>query len=261
MIEKPVFLDELGPRLMAFRPFRRASIMAVAGIAALLLFISQTVGTAQELPTATRGTAPLPFDPSEAKSSGSDHAPIDRSGSVRISDPAAATQVGQANPGQWLIDDVVRERTKFKFKVKQANPNPIPATNTTPAAPVEAGIGLRSPDGTRAGGHKRGAEKVTGPINRSPTLGLGNPPSSESRAGSVAAEAEDGRLGAPASHRSLKRSDEHGASTRPNTSRELHDAATSCLEVPVGQPPEGEHWYYRLDRETQRKCWYVRARS
>jgi hypothetical protein len=23
--------------------------------------------------------------------------------------------------------------------------------------------------------------------------------------------------------------------------------------------PTGEHWYYRLDRETHRKCWYMRA--
>ena len=260
MIEKPAPLDELGPRWKAVSPFRRMSIMVVAGIAALLLSISETAGTAQELPTAIQATTPVPFDQFDANSSRSDHAPINRSGSIEISDPAAATQVRQVNPGQWLIDDVARERAKFntKLKFRQASPNPIP---TIPGAPADAGLGLRSPDATRPGTHKHGAEKATGTIGRSPTLGFGNPPSSESRAGSIATEAADGKLGAPPSHRSIKPSGEHGVSTPPNTSRALHDATTSCLEAPVGQAPEGGHWYYRLDLQTQRKCWYVRARS
>lgn len=213
MIEKLVSLDELGPHWKAIRPFRRASVMDLAGIAALLLFISETVGTTQELPTATRGTAPVPFDQSGANSSGSYHAPIDRSDPIGIGDSAGATPVRQTSPGQWLIDDVARARAKLK--VKQASPNPIP----------------------------------------------NHPPSSESRAGTKTTEAEDGKLGAPSSQGSVKRSDDNGASTRPNTSRGPHDATTSCLEAPAGPAPQGRRWYYRLDRETQRKCWYVRARG
>jgi hypothetical protein len=224
MIDKPISLDELGPRSKPIGPFRRANVLAVAGIATVLLFISKTVGTTQELPTVTQG---------------------------------AAHQVHQASPGQWLIDDIARERIKFraKFKVKQANP--MPATNTAPTAPVGAGVGLRSSNDTRAAMRKRGAEKVTGPIG---PLGFRQLPSSESRAGSDTLEAENGRLGAALSHRPVKPSDEHGA-TRANSSRGFNYTTTRCLEAPVGQAPEGEHWYYRLDRETQRKCWYFRTRS
>src|ERR1700674_2455233 len=34
-------------------------------------------------------------------------------------------------------------------------------------------------------------------------------------------------------------------------------AADDCLVAPNSAPPQGSHWYYRLDRPTQRKCWYV----
>jgi hypothetical protein len=36
-------------------------------------------------------------------------------------------------------------------------------------------------------------------------------------------------------------------------------AADECLSAPNGPAPKGQHWYYHLDRATQRKCWYVRA--
>ena len=36
-------------------------------------------------------------------------------------------------------------------------------------------------------------------------------------------------------------------------------AADECLAKPDSQAPRGSHWYYRLDRATQRKCWYVAA--
>jgi hypothetical protein len=256
MIEKPV--DELGVRRKAVRRVRLMNLMAAAGIAALLLFIGETVAIAQEPPTASQGSAPVPFDPSEAGGPRSDRASIDRSRAGGINDPAAATQIGQASPGQWLIDDVARERAKFE--VKRASPSPIPPTTTaSDPAPVEAGVGLRSPEDTRAGGRERGPDEVTGSIGRPPALSVGDSPSSESRAGSVATEAEDGRPDVPPSHRSLERSDEHSASTRPNASRGLVDATMNCVETPVGQAPEGEHWYYRLERETHRKCWYVRA--
>jgi hypothetical protein len=32
-----------------------------------------------------------------------------------------------------------------------------------------------------------------------------------------------------------------------------------CLSGPNGVSPKGQHWYYRLDRATQRKCWYLRS--
>lgn len=35
--------------------------------------------------------------------------------------------------------------------------------------------------------------------------------------------------------------------------------ADDCLAAPNSPTPPGSHWYYRLDRATQRKCWYVRA--
>ncbi len=31
-----------------------------------------------------------------------------------------------------------------------------------------------------------------------------------------------------------------------------------CLSEPKGASPKGQHWYYHLDRATQRKCWYLR---
>jgi hypothetical protein len=34
-------------------------------------------------------------------------------------------------------------------------------------------------------------------------------------------------------------------------------AATECLAAPKSETPPGGHWYYRTDRTTKRKCWYV----
>jgi len=36
-------------------------------------------------------------------------------------------------------------------------------------------------------------------------------------------------------------------------------AAPDCLASPKDAAPQGQHWYYRLDRTTKRKCWYLRA--
>src|ERR1043165_9608567 len=33
--------------------------------------------------------------------------------------------------------------------------------------------------------------------------------------------------------------------------------AETCLRAPKGVAPQGSHWYYRIDRETQRRCWYL----
>jgi hypothetical protein len=32
-----------------------------------------------------------------------------------------------------------------------------------------------------------------------------------------------------------------------------------CLAAPNSPSPPGRHWYYKLDWDTQRKCWYLRA--
>ena len=36
-------------------------------------------------------------------------------------------------------------------------------------------------------------------------------------------------------------------------------AAVECITEPNREPPEGSHWYYRVDRAIDRKCWYLRA--
>ena len=38
-------------------------------------------------------------------------------------------------------------------------------------------------------------------------------------------------------------------------------AADDCLSAPKEQTPEGQHWYYRIDRATKRHCWYLREES
>ena len=35
--------------------------------------------------------------------------------------------------------------------------------------------------------------------------------------------------------------------------------ADDCLAEPNSSAPAGSHWYYHMDRATQRKCWYIRA--
>lgn len=37
------------------------------------------------------------------------------------------------------------------------------------------------------------------------------------------------------------------------------NAASDCLASPKSSAPEGQHWYYRLERSTKRQCWYLRA--
>lgn len=36
-------------------------------------------------------------------------------------------------------------------------------------------------------------------------------------------------------------------------------AADGCLTEPQGATPQGQHWYYRSERGTGRKCWYLRG--
>lgn len=37
--------------------------------------------------------------------------------------------------------------------------------------------------------------------------------------------------------------------------------AADCLAAPNRAPEEGQHWYFRTDRETNQKCWYLRDRD
>lgn len=37
------------------------------------------------------------------------------------------------------------------------------------------------------------------------------------------------------------------------------NAASDCLASPKGVAPQGQHWFYRLERTTKRQCWYLRA--
>lgn len=36
-------------------------------------------------------------------------------------------------------------------------------------------------------------------------------------------------------------------------------ADNTCLAAPNAAAPEGQHWYYRLDRQKHAKCWYLHA--
>ena len=44
----------------------------------------------------------------------------------------------------------------------------------------------------------------------------------------------------------------------PAVSQSAPSAAEDCLAAPKGAAPEGQHWYYRIDRGTKRQCWYLR---
>jgi hypothetical protein len=37
--------------------------------------------------------------------------------------------------------------------------------------------------------------------------------------------------------------------------------ADNCLAAPGSKTPPGGHWYYRIDRATKRKCWYLREEN
>jgi hypothetical protein len=34
-------------------------------------------------------------------------------------------------------------------------------------------------------------------------------------------------------------------------------AADDCLAEPNREPPDGSHWYYRIDHANNRKCWHL----
>lgn len=43
----------------------------------------------------------------------------------------------------------------------------------------------------------------------------------------------------------------------PDTATPASKAGEECLAAPKSTTPAGGHWYYRTDRATKRKCWYL----
>ncbi|WP_424631902.1 hypothetical protein [Bradyrhizobium sp. SYSU BS000235] len=43
----------------------------------------------------------------------------------------------------------------------------------------------------------------------------------------------------------------------PATEDKAEASADQCLAAPKGETPKGAHWYYRLEKGTKRKCWYL----
>jgi hypothetical protein len=154
MIAKLIVREGLASRRKAAGPGRRASMLAVTGIA-LLLFVGRTVGTADERPPTTQVIAPVP--PSAATDSSGDPT---STGSIAISGP------GQA-PGQWLIDDIATNRAASELK--GASPKSIGPTVATPdAVPAEAHVGFRSLNHMRTGRGQHRRAEVTGSTARPP---------------------------------------------------------------------------------------------
>jgi hypothetical protein len=50
-----------------------------------------------------------------------------------------------------------------------------------------------------------------------------------------------------------------GLSAALGTQQTQAAPASECLSAPNGASPNGQHWYYHLDRANNRKCWYLRA--
>lgn len=48
-------------------------------------------------------------------------------------------------------------------------------------------------------------------------------------------------------------------STASTATASTANAASDCLASPKGVAPQGQHWFYRLERATKRQCWYLRA--
>lgn len=49
------------------------------------------------------------------------------------------------------------------------------------------------------------------------------------------------------------------APSAPRAATSTANAASDCLASPKGVAPQGQHWFYRLERSTKRQCWYLRA--
>ncbi|MHC2462980.1 hypothetical protein [Bradyrhizobium embrapense] len=47
------------------------------------------------------------------------------------------------------------------------------------------------------------------------------------------------------------------ASTTTANAKTADKTADTCQSAPKGTAPAGSHWFYHLDRSTQKKCWYL----
>jgi hypothetical protein len=47
------------------------------------------------------------------------------------------------------------------------------------------------------------------------------------------------------------------AHAAPATESNAAPAADECIAAPKTETPKGSHWYYRLEKGTKRKCWYL----
>ena len=47
------------------------------------------------------------------------------------------------------------------------------------------------------------------------------------------------------------------ANAAPTTESNTVAAADECLAAPKAETPKGAHWFYRLEKGTKRKCWYL----
>ena len=157
MIQKSTFLNEVALRWKVVRRPLAAGILAVTGLAALLMLIVEMDGTVADSPIATQNAAPVPSAPAAANGLRSAQASIDRRGRDGITDRVDPTRIAQANatgPGAWLINDVAQ--TRARAEVTQANPNPLPATAATADARVETRVGSPASSQTRAGPDQQG---------------------------------------------------------------------------------------------------------
>ena len=103
---KPVLLRETKLHWKVVNPVRHVSIMVAIGTAALPTFVDEINGTTPEPFVVTTGTA-ASFDLAEAKDPRTDRGAIKQSGNDRINNSVAVS------PGQWLIDDIARARSKY----------------------------------------------------------------------------------------------------------------------------------------------------
>jgi len=155
MIPKSVFPDETGLRWKAVRRPLVGALMAVTGIAGLLMLIVEMDGAIPDPPIATQTAAPVPTAPAAGP------------GGNGSTDLADRTQIAEANstvPGEWLINDVAK--TRAKPEVTQASPDPFLATAAAADAHVEARVGSSPPSDTRPGEDEHGPASPAGAVAR-----------------------------------------------------------------------------------------------
>ena len=49
------------------------------------------------------------------------------------------------------------------------------------------------------------------------------------------------------------------APSAPSAASTENTATADCLASPKGAAPQGQHWFFRVERVTKRQCWYLRA--